>query len=275
MESELFGHVKGAYTGAISDGKGYFRTASSGTLFLDEITELEPALQVKLLRAIQEHEVVPVGASQPIAVDVRIVAATNVDLSTALRQGKLREDLFYRLNVVTVRLPPLRERREDIPLLASFFIGRLAKVFRQPEKEIETEAMDLLLTHHWPGNVRELENVIERTFATSKDLVIRREYLAHFEQFAGPATAAAPTPGVGGASAAGVSPESSREVVSAEEVARLFPAETVPTLEEAERILITRALDASGGVKTAAAKLLQIDRQRLYRKMKRYGLKGS
>ncbi|MBI3073844.1 MAG: sigma-54-dependent Fis family transcriptional regulator [Deltaproteobacteria bacterium] len=272
MESELFGHVKGAYTGAVSDGKGYFRTASGGTLFLDEITELEAALQVKLLRAIQEHEVVPVGASQPIAVDVRIVAATNHDLTQALRQGKLREDLFYRLNVVTVRLPPLRDRREDIPLLASFFIGRLAKVFRQPEKEIDADAMDLLLTHHWPGNVRELENVIERTFATSKDLVIRREHLAHFEQFTAAAVLAPPQPSL---PPGGGPTESPRDHVTSEELARLFPAETIPTLEEAERILISRALDASGGVKTAAARLLQIDRQRLYRKMKRYGLKGS
>src|ERR671931_2130669 len=162
MESELFGHVKGAFTGAVADTIGLFSAAAGGTLFLDEITEVPPAVQVKLLRAIQEREIRRVGDARDVKVDVRLIAASNRDLVKAVADGVLREDLYYRLNGIPIHLPPLRERTEDIPLLVAHFIGRVAKDIGKTVLGITPDALAVLERYHWPGNIRELENVIER-----------------------------------------------------------------------------------------------------------------
>ncbi len=161
LESELFGHTKGSFSGAVADKKGLFRSASGGTIFLDEVGEMPQSLQVKLLRALQEHEVTPVGSAEPIKFDARIVAATNKHLETEVAEGNFREDLFYRLNVVEIDVPPLRERREDLPLLAKHFA----------KKPISKEAMAALVNYAWPGNVRELQNVMERAVILSDDMI--------------------------------------------------------------------------------------------------------
>ena len=162
MESELFGHVKGAFTGAVSSTEGLFSAADSGTLFLDEITEIPHSVQVKLLRAVQEREVRRVGDTRDVKVDVRLIAASNRDLTKAMADGILREDLYYRLNVIPIHLPPLRERTEDIPLLVSHFLARISKDVGRTVRSIAPEALAVLEGYHWPGNIRELENVIER-----------------------------------------------------------------------------------------------------------------
>jgi two-component system response regulator PilR (NtrC family) len=165
LESELFGHVRGAFTGAVRDKKGLFREAGGGTLFLDEIGEMTPAMQVKLLRALQDKRIRKVGGTQEEAVDTRIIAATNQDLKQRISDGDFREDLYYRINVIPIRLPPLSERREDIPLLVDFFIKKCSKEMSTEERRISVEAMRILEGYSWPGNVRELENVIERALA--------------------------------------------------------------------------------------------------------------
>jgi DNA-binding NtrC family response regulator len=165
LESELFGHVKGAFTGAIANREGFFRKADKGTLFLDEISEVSHALQVKLLRAVQEREVIPVGGREPVKFDLRLIAATNKNLEDEVRKGLFREDLFYRINVITVPLPPLRERKEDIPLLVHHFLQKYAQRLGKPSIRISREAMQILANYDWPGNVRELENMVERTVA--------------------------------------------------------------------------------------------------------------
>jgi DNA-binding NtrC family response regulator len=165
LESELFGHVKGAFTGAIANREGFFRKADRGTLFLDEISEVSHGLQVKLLRAIQEREVIPVGGREPLKFDVRLIAATNKNLEDEVKKGIFREDLFYRINVITVPLPPLRDRKEDIPLLVNHFLQKYAQRLGKPSIKISREAMHVLVNYDWPGNVRELENMVERTMA--------------------------------------------------------------------------------------------------------------
>ena len=177
IESELFGHEKGAFTGAVSSRKGRFEMADGGTIFLDEIGELTPHVQVKLLRVLQEREIERVGGSLPIPVDVRIIAATNRPLEDEIAQGLFREDLFYRLNVFPVHLPPLRERRGDIMLLADHFVEKYAKKNRKSVKRISSSAIDLLSIYHWPGNVRELENCIERAVLLSTDEVVHAYHL--------------------------------------------------------------------------------------------------
>ena len=240
LESELFGHTKGAFTGAIADKKGLFRSTSGGTLFLDEIGEMPTALQVKLLRALQEHEVTPVGSSAPVKFDARIIAATNKNLETEVAANRFREDLFYRLNVIEILLPPLRARREDIPLLAKHFVGKSAKAQNAPEKSITPEAMSALLNHEWQGNVRQLENAIERAFILSSDEIemenlppkIRAGARENFDQ---------------------ADAENSR-----------------PTLEDVERRYILETLRSVSEDKSAAAEILGIDLSTLYRKLKRY-----
>ncbi|MGW8268741.1 MAG: sigma-54-dependent transcriptional regulator, partial [Longimicrobiales bacterium] len=178
LESELFGHVKGSFAGAVKDKEGLLVAARGGTFFLDEIGEMTPALQVKLLRALQEREVIPVGATEAVAVDVRIIAATNRDLEEEIRRGTFRSDLYYRLNVIALHLPPLKERREDIPLLAHHFLTRLGE--KDPEAGVPTlseEAREALLEYDWPGNVRELENALERAAVVSEGGEIRTEHL--------------------------------------------------------------------------------------------------
>lgn len=165
LESELFGHVKGAFTGAVANKEGFFRKADRGTLFLDELNEVSPGLQVKLLRAIQEREIIPVGSREPVKFDVRLIAATNKNLEEAVQNRSFREDLFYRINVIAIHLPPLRQRREDIPLLVRHFLEKHGQRIGKPLLKITPEGMQTLVNYDWPGNVRELENMIERTVA--------------------------------------------------------------------------------------------------------------
>ncbi|NOT57677.1 MAG: sigma-54-dependent Fis family transcriptional regulator [Deltaproteobacteria bacterium] len=242
LDSQLFGHRRGAFTGAISDHNGVFQTANGGTLFLDEIAEIPLPLQVKFLRVIQEKEFTPLGSSRPIKVDVRIIAATNRDLDAEVRRGTFREDLFYRLNVVPIHLPPLRERREDIPLLIEHFIATFSTEYKVEPKKVRPEALEQLVMYPWPGNIRELQNVIERMFALSRSNEITLADLpgpiAGFEE----------------------------QPVNFHELADL------PTLEDMEKSLIAAALRKSHGNKNEAARLLAIDRQRLYRKIDKYGL---
>jgi transcriptional regulator with PAS, ATPase and Fis domain len=169
IESELFGHKRGAFTGAVEDTEGMFQLANGGTLFLDEISEIPLHLQVKLLRVIEEKEVRAVGSAKPVKVDVRIIAASNQDLASLVKEGKFREDLFYRLNVVEIKLPPLSERREDIPLLVNHFISKYSKEMSRHIKGVDNETMKLLMSYEWKGNVRELENVIERAVIFAND----------------------------------------------------------------------------------------------------------
>lgn len=241
LESQLFGHVKGAFTGATMSTPGFFRAASGGTIFLDEICEIDTALQAKLLRALQEREITPLGSVQSVAFDARVIAATNRNVQDALREGKLREDLYYRLNVVSVELPPLRERTDDVPHLVRHFVQKYAREYDVAAKEVSPEAMEMLMRHNWPGNVRELQNAVERAFALGESDVLTVEDLP---------------PSVRGRTA----------------VQWKISGKTVPSLEEAERSLIQLALEVAKGKKAVAARYLKIDRQRLYRKIKKYKL---
>ncbi|HEX8565860.1 MAG TPA: sigma-54 dependent transcriptional regulator [Pyrinomonadaceae bacterium] len=240
LESELFGHTKGAFTGAVADKKGLFRSAENGTVFLDEIGEISQAMQVRLLRALQEHEVTPVGSSLSVKFDARIIAATNRDLEKAVETGVFREDLFYRLNVIEIWLPPLRERREDIPLLVRHFIKKIARLQNAPEKSIASDAMAALVSYNFPGNVRELENAVERAFTLSGDEIDAASLPPRIKNSAAHALPVRDT-------------ESFR-----------------PTLEEIERRYIFEILNSVNQDKTEAANILGIDLSTLYRKLKRY-----
>jgi two-component system, NtrC family, response regulator AtoC len=238
LESELFGHVKGAFTGALTDKRGLFEAASGGTCFLDEVADISPGIQSKLLRVLQEHEVRRVGGTESGKVDVRIIAATNKDLGTLVAGERFREDLFYRLSVVTIAVPPLRERREDIPRLASRFLARYAAASGRPVTEISPEALALLVGYDWPGNVRELEHAVERAVALTMNPVLRPEDLP---------------PKLGGnVSREGAdSPLSLREVVTRH---------------------VRSVLRQARWNKKLAAQLLGINRRTLYRLTKRYGI---
>jgi DNA-binding NtrC family response regulator len=177
LESELFGHVRGAFTGAITSKKGLFEEANGGTVFLDEIGDLSIGLQSKLLRVLEDQEIRPVGGTQSIKVDLRFISATNKDIENAVKGGTFREDLFYRINVITIKLPPLRERKEDIELLVRFFIQKYSKDLGKPVNEIDNEASEILKAYHWPGNIRELQNIIERAILIAEDGIIRAEHL--------------------------------------------------------------------------------------------------
>ena len=249
LESQLFGHVKGAFTDAIKDTTGYFVAAEGGTLFLDEITEMDTETQVKLLRAIQEREVTHVGGTKPVPFDVRIVAATNRNAHLAAEEGALRQDLYYRLSVVVIELPPLRDRREDIPALVGYFNARLSEEYGLAPRDISKEAMDLLKRYAWLGNVRQLENVIERAFALGRGPEIGPEDLP--PEIRGSA-----------ASSGGGSPTPVRSE----------PPPATPPLEQAEREIVLRALEEAGGNKVRAARLLGIKRKRLYRLLHKHGL---
>ncbi len=239
LESELFGHLRGAFTGAVKDKIGLFEAADGGTIFLDEIAEMSSAVQVKLLRVLQERTVRPVGGTAETEVSVRVIAATNRDVDAAVKEGALREDLFYRLNVVAITLPPLRARREDIPLLANHFVSKFNAISGRKIIGIEPEAMELLLGYHWPGNVRQLENAVERAFALGTGDVIGVSDL--------PQEMKGSTP---------VSSKKSREF----------------NLLENEKVLITGALSRTLGNKADAARMLGINLSTLYRKMKKYRL---
>jgi DNA-binding NtrC family response regulator len=241
LESELFGHVKGSFTGAVRDKEGLFVAARGGTFFLDEVGEMTPATQVKLLRVLQEREVVPVGSTESIPVDVRIVAATNRDLEEEIRRGVFRSDLYYRLNVITLHLPPLRDRAEDVPLLADYFLTRFAGKRGREAPTLSPETLGVIQAYDWPGNARELENALERAAVLSNG-VIRPEALPDR------------------ITAARVQPL----------VSQRPPAN--PPLEIIERAYIHWVLDSEGGNKSRAAEVLGIDPSTLYRKLVRYGI---
>ena len=247
LESELFGHAKGSFTGAIAAKRGLFEMASGGTLFLDEIGDMGPKMQAQLLRTLQDGEVRPVGSTEAIRVDVRLVCATNKDLDEEVKAGRFREDLYFRINVVTVRLPPLRERREDIAMLVGHFLSKLARRERREPTAMSPEALKLLTSYAWPGNVRELENAIERAVAVAKGNVILPSDLP-------PEVGGGPEPGAGGESGGLLGEVGNR-----------------PTLAELERRYIQLVLGEVGGNKKKAAEKLGIDRRTLYRALERGG----
>jgi two-component system NtrC family response regulator len=244
IESQLFGHVKGAFTGAVSAALGFVRCADGGTLFLDEIGELPLDVQAKLLRCIQERTVIPVGGVGPIAVNLRIVAATHRDLAAMVRQGTFREDLYFRINVVRLTIPPLRDRRDDVVSLAHHFLRELAQFYEEPVKKLTIPAEDALVRYDWPGNVRELRNAVERALLYCNELAIDVAHLPLEVNRAGQAPSQATLNGTG----------------------------HIPSLAEAERMLIARVLRASKGNKSQAARMLKIERQRLQRLITRHGL---
>ena len=246
LESELFGHEKGAFTGATARRIGRFEEADGGTLFLDEIGELSQSVQVKLLRFLQEHEFQRLGGNQTLHTDVRVISATNRNLEQRVREGAFREDLFYRLNVVTMSIPPLRERREDIPPLIDHFLKRYAEENGREIDGLSSEAQDVLLKYDYPGNVRELENIIERAVVIAREEVISVEDLPFRE--------------------------TSEERAEARKGEAGFLRGSV---EELEKNLIVEAMEKSDDHQTRAAELLGISERMLRYKLKKYGLKAS
>jgi len=243
LESELFGHEKGSFTGADRRKEGKFRQAEGGTLFLDEVSEMSPAMQVKLLRVLQEREITRVGGDEVIKVDVRVIAATNKDLIKEMETGRFRDDLYYRLNVVTINVPPLRERREDIPLIAQHFLKMFAEKNRKNIKGFTPQVMDQLLKYNWPGNVRELMNAVERGVVLS-----RSDYLGEGELVL---------------------------VVRDQELSEEAPLKVSKEdmlLEEVEKEAIMKTLEMVGGNKSEAARRLGITRRTLHIKLKKYGM---
>jgi len=248
IESELFGHRKGAFSGATNEYLGLVRAAEGGTLLLDEVTEMPSETQAKLLRVLQERLVRPVGSTTEVPVEVRFIASTNRPVRESIAEGRLREDLYYRLKVHTLSLPPLRERREDIPLLVEHFIDLFNHRYPREVKGIEPEAMQALRNYDWPGNVRELMNAIEVAFAYGRTDRIRQDDLP--AEISG--RQALEVPGDGGSVFDALAP--------------------IPTFEESERLLLERALDATNGNKVRAAKMLGISRKQLYAKIKKYAI---
>jgi two-component system response regulator HydG len=242
LESELFGHEKGAFTGAYRRKEGKFSQAHRGTLFLDEISEMSQAMQVKLLRVLQERELTRVGGEEVLRIDVRLIAATNKDLLREIESHRFRDDLYYRLNVVNLIVPPLRDRREDIPLLAQHFLRHFAEKNRKNMKGLTPQAMDRLLRYDWPGNVRELMNVIERGVVLARSEFIDEEQLP---------------------------------LIPEAEGGRMSPKEKAPgdlSLDEVEKATILNTLQSVGGNKSEAARRLGITRKTLHAKLKKYGL---
>ena len=262
VESELFGYEKGAFTGAVGSKPGRFELADGGTLFLDEIGEIPVEMQVKLLRALQESEFERVGGIKTLRVDVRLIAATNRDLEGLIRDGRFREDLFYRLNVVPIALPPLRERREDIPLLAQHFIEKYNKRLGKRVDRVEDEALQLLLGYQWPGNIRELENLMERSVLFADEPVVRAHALPEALRDRAPAS---PAPATSFGPLAALSAPGG---ASMKEIVR-------HAQDQLEKELIARALEETSGNVTRAAKRLQISRKSLQVKMKELGLRGT
>ena len=243
LESELFGHVKGSFTGAIKDKDGLFKVATGGSFLLDEIGETSPAIQVKLLRVLQEKEIIPVGGTSPIKIDVRVIAATNRELEDEVARGNFRADLYYRLNVIPVTLPALRERRDDVPLLVFHFLRKCRPDIKEIQTAITREAMQALVDYDWPGNVRELENIIERTVILQKgdvlDVVDLPEVVLRRPQSGGK---------------------------------KLFEGGPKVTLEELEKEYLVSVLNETGWQKKKASSILGINASTLYRKIQRYGL---
>jgi two-component system response regulator AtoC len=242
FESQLFGHVKGAFTGAFSDTLGFFRAANGGTIFFDEISELPLDLQVKFLRVLQEGEITPLGSTKAFPVDVRVLCATSCDLREMVRNGKFRADLYYRLNVVSLEISPLRDRKEDIVILAKYFLDKQAKLYDRPAKRLTSAAMKILTDYDWPGNVRELANVIERVCVLSQSEEEIGPSMLPMEILVG-------------------------DILPEQEQEQEFPA-----MDEVNKKLVIRALQATNGHKMAAAKLLKIDYGKLSRFIKKHKL---
>jgi len=243
LESELFGHEKGAFTGAIARKQGRFQLAHKSSIFLDEIAEMAPATQAKILRVLQEREFEPVGSTQTIKVDTRVIAATNKNLEEEIREGRFREDLYYRLNVVTVDVPPLHLRREDIPILADFFLKPYAEKNRRLIKGFTPRATDLLMRYDWPGNVRELENIIERAVIMARgEMITPLEFPIDLQNL--------------------------------DEELKDSRIDLTPgrSLKEVEKVMILRTLEEAGGNRTHAARILGISRRTLQLKLKEYGI---
>jgi len=251
IESELFGHTRGAFTGALSAKKGKFELADTGTLFLDEVGDMTLKTQAKVLRVLQEQRVEPVGGTSSVSVDVRVIAATNKELDEEIRKGAFREDLFFRLNVIPFDVPALRERRDDVPLLARHFIGEIAAEYGRRPKELSPEAMNVLVGQSWPGNVRELRNIVERLVIMTPGDRIEARHL--------PATLLAGSPAA--AEASGSPAAAGGE----------FPSLAVAR-EDFEKRYIWRKYQECGGNMSRTAEALQVERSNLYRKMKGYGL---
>ncbi len=242
LESELFGHEKGSFTGAIRQKRGRFELADGGTLFLDEIGDISANMQIKLLRVLQEQEFERVGGEQTLKVDVRIISATNQNLRKALHNGRFREDLFYRLSVIPIKIPPLRDRREDIPLLAEHFLQKIMHNRAHEKRVLSEKSLNLLKTYHWPGNIRELENVIERLVVISSTQEIAPALTAQQLGYTGDET----------------------EIVLSETLEK--------ALQDFERNLIIKALKEADGVKNRAAKILGVRTSTLYYKLQKFGL---
>jgi two-component system response regulator HydG len=245
LESELFGHVKGSFTGAVRDKEGLFTAAAAGTFFLDEIGETTPATQIKLLRVLQHREVIPVGATEAIPIDTRLIAATNRDLEEEIKSGGFRTDLYYRLNVIALHLPPLRQRADDIPILVEHFLHRIAEIRGEPLKALGPGTMEALQEYQWPGNVRELENALERAAILTSGNEITVAAL----------------------------PERVTQRKAEPLVSNRTPIN--PTLEAVERAYILWVLQTEGGNKSRAAEVLGIDPSTLYRKLSRYGVEAA
>lgn len=243
FESQLFGHVRGAFTGAEHATLGFFRAADGGTLFLDEIGELPLTVQAKLLRAIQERTVVPLGGTEPVAADVRIIAATHRDLAKMVLDDRFRKDLYFRINVVALSVPPLRDRRDDISHLAQYFLQQFAELYEEPVKRLLADTVAALRAYDWPGNIRELQNVIEHVCVFCPDRTVPASNLPL-------AVRANP-----GKSQTATDPD-------------------IISFEQSERLLIARALHTAGGNQTRAAGLLEIERHRLHRKIMQYDLES-
>ena len=243
LESQMFGHVKGSFTGAVMDTVGFFRAADGGTIFLDEIGELDLDLQAKLLRVLQESSVTPVGATKPHPIDVRVICATNRDLKHMIREGTFRADLYFRLNIVTLEVPPLRDRREDILLLAGHFLEKQAVLYNEPVKELSPETERTLKSYGWPGNVRELANVIEHAHITARTDVIE--------------------------------PSELPSDVLTGDIALAMQQDEFPSFKQLQKQLVVRALQRTNGRKMATARLLEIDHRKLDRLVEDFDLQPS
>jgi DNA-binding NtrC family response regulator len=244
LSNELFGHEKGAFTGAVATKRGLVEMASGGTLFLDEITEMPPSMQVKLLRVIQEREVLRVGGTDPVKVDVRFIAASNTDIHEAIKKGSFRHDLYFRLNVVSLFIPPLSERRDDIPILSYYFLNKYTALMKKEVREISPEVITILQGYDFPGNVRELENIIERGVALANGNSIE---IAHLPE--------------------------DLKVISIKTFRK--KEGKIPSLEDQEIAYIQWVIKEVGGNKTTAAQILGIDRVSLWRKLKKYGMESD
>lgn len=259
MESELFGHIKGSFTGAISDKSGLFNEADGGTAFLDEIGELTPIIQTKLLRVLQEREIKPVGGTKSKRISVRIIAATNKILENEIREGRFREDLFYRLAVVPMRVPPLRERKEDVPHLVDYFLKKYSRQLGKEVQEISSYGLQVLMNYHFPGNVRELENIIERGVALATSNIILPESLT----FAGRGVSVVPRT---------ESDDNATLFQAASGEEELFDLGLEKVIDNLEKRLINHTLQKTNNSKMRAAELLQLSFRSLRYKVKKYGL---